>query len=136
MILRRTSFVHQEKVVKEAIGSATIVESMIIYHMSVPRPTSVSQAQARRTMMMVRRMASITRRAHLRRRLLTSPTTRRRVNIVVSWSISGSLMEKLQLIQVVVKMRKTRRLRALLSRMMKNLRFRHHPCGSWQSISK
>jgi hypothetical protein len=33
-------------VVREAIGSATIVEAMIIYHMIAPSPTSESQAQA------------------------------------------------------------------------------------------
>jgi hypothetical protein len=36
----------------EAIGSATIVEAMIIYHMIVPSPTSMYQTQARRTMRM------------------------------------------------------------------------------------
>jgi hypothetical protein len=74
--------------VKEAIGSATIVEAMIIYHMIVPSPTSMYQSQAKRTMRM-RRMPSTTRRVHPRRNHQTSPTTRRRSNIVLSWSMNG-----------------------------------------------
>jgi hypothetical protein len=69
--------------VNEEIESATIVEAMIIYHMIAPSPTSEYQAQARRTMRM-RKMSSTTRRAHPRRSHQTSPTTRRRANIVLS----------------------------------------------------
>jgi hypothetical protein len=69
--------------VNEEIESATIVEAMIIYHMIAPSPTSEYQAQARRTMRM-RKMPSTTRRAHPRRSHQTSPTTRRRANIVLS----------------------------------------------------
>jgi hypothetical protein len=65
---RNKSFGHQEEMVKEAIGSAIIVEAMIIYHMIAPSPTSEYQAQARITMKM-RRMPSTTRRAHPRRRI-------------------------------------------------------------------
>jgi hypothetical protein len=88
MIPRSKSFRHQEEVVREAIGSATIVEAMIMYHMIAPSPTSECQAQARRTMKMIN-MPSTTRRAPPRRNHKTSPTTRRRVNIVLSWSING-----------------------------------------------
>jgi hypothetical protein len=88
MIPRSKSFGHQEEVVREAIGSATIVDVMIIYHMIAPSPTSEFQAQARRTMKMTK-MSSTTRRAHQRRSHQTSPTTRRRVNIVLSWSMNG-----------------------------------------------
>jgi hypothetical protein len=83
MIQRSKSFGHQEEVVREAIGSATIVEAMIIYHMIAPSPTSESQAQARRTMKMTK-MPSTTRRALPRRSHTTRPTTRRRVNIIIS----------------------------------------------------
>jgi hypothetical protein len=69
---------HQEEVVREAIGSATIVEAMIISHMISPSPTSECQAQARRTMKMTK-MPSTTRRAHPRKSHQTSPTTKRRV---------------------------------------------------------
>jgi hypothetical protein len=88
MIPRSKSFGHQEEMVKETIGSAIFVEAMIIYHMIAPSRTSKYQAQARRTMKM-RRMPSTTRSAHPRRRHPTSPTTRRRVNIVLSWSMNG-----------------------------------------------
>jgi hypothetical protein len=88
MIPRSKSFGHKKEMVKEAIGSAIIVGAMIIYHMIAPSPTSEYQAQARRTMRM-RRMPSTTRRAHPRRSHPTSPTTRRRVNIVLSWSMNG-----------------------------------------------
>jgi hypothetical protein len=64
------------------------VEAMIIYHMIAPSPTSESQAQARRTMKM-KKMPSTTRRAHPRRSHQTSPTARRMVNIVLSWSMNG-----------------------------------------------
>jgi hypothetical protein len=88
MIPRSKSFGHQEEMVNEAIGSAIIVEAMIIYHMIAPSPTSEYQAQARRTKRM-REMQSTIRRAHPRRSHQTSPTTRRRANIVLSWSING-----------------------------------------------
>jgi hypothetical protein len=39
MISSRKSFGHQEEMVKEAIGSAIIVEAMIIYHMIAPMRT-------------------------------------------------------------------------------------------------
>jgi hypothetical protein len=87
MIPRSKSFGHQEEIVKGAIGSAIIVEAMIIYHMIAPSPTSEYQAQERRTMRMIN-MPSTTRRAHPRRNHQTSPTTRR-VNIVLSWSMNG-----------------------------------------------
>jgi hypothetical protein len=88
MTSRSRSFGHQEEVVREAIVSATIVEAMIIYHMIAPSPTSDSQAQARRMMKMTN-MPRTTRRAHPRISHQTSPTTRRRVNIVLSWSMNG-----------------------------------------------
>jgi hypothetical protein len=88
MIQRSKSFRHQEEMVKEAIGSATIMEAMIIYHMIAPSPISEYQAQARRTMRM-RKMPSTTRRTHPRRSHQTSPTTRTRANIVLSWSMNG-----------------------------------------------
>jgi hypothetical protein len=74
--------------VREAIGSDAIVEAMIIYHMIAPSPTSEFQAQARRTMKMIK-MPSTTRRAQPRRNHQASPTTRRRVNIVLSWLMNG-----------------------------------------------
>jgi hypothetical protein len=74
--------------VREAIGSATIEEVMIISHMIAPSLTSECQAQARRTMKMTK-MPSTTRRAHPRKSHQTSPTTRRRVNIVLYWSMNG-----------------------------------------------
>jgi hypothetical protein len=88
MIPRSKSSGHQEEMVKEAIGSDIIVEAMIIYHMIAPSQTSEYQAQARRTMRMTK-MPSTTRKAHPRRNHQTSPTTRRRVNIVLSWSMNG-----------------------------------------------
>jgi hypothetical protein len=94
MIPRSKSSGHQEEVVREAIGSATIVEAMIIYLMIAPSPTSESQAQARRTMNMTK-MPSTTRRALPRKSLQTSPTTRRRVNIVLYWSMNGLPVVKL-----------------------------------------
>jgi hypothetical protein len=84
---KKQKFGHQEEMVKETIGSATIVEVMIIYHMISPSPTSEYQAQARRTMRM-RKMPSTTR-SLPRRSHQTSPTTRRRVKIVLSWSMNG-----------------------------------------------
>jgi hypothetical protein len=77
MIPRSKSFRHQEEMVKEAIGSATTVEAIIIYHMIAPSLTSEYQAQGRRTMRM-RNMPITTRRAYPRRSHQTSPTTRRR----------------------------------------------------------
>jgi hypothetical protein len=88
MILRSKSSDHQEEVVREAIGSATIVVAMIISHMIAPSLTSECQTQARRMMKMTR-MPSTTRRTHPRKSHETSPTTRRRVNIVLSWSMNG-----------------------------------------------
>jgi hypothetical protein len=40
MIPKSKSSSHEEEVVREAIGSATIVEAMIISHMIAPSPTS------------------------------------------------------------------------------------------------
>jgi hypothetical protein len=91
MIPRRKSFGNQEEVVREAIGSAKIVEAMIIYHMIAPSPTSKCQAQARRTMKMIK-MPSTTRRAQPKRNHQTRPTTRRRVNIILlvnEWVTGG-----------------------------------------------
>jgi hypothetical protein len=53
-----------------------------------PSPTSMYQAQPRRTMRM-RRMPSTIRRVNPRRNHQTSPTTRRRANIIFSWSMNG-----------------------------------------------
>jgi hypothetical protein len=88
MIPRSKSSGHQEEMVMEAIGSAIIVEAMIIYLMIAPSSTSECQAQARRTMKMIKKPSS-TRRPQPRRNHQTSPTTRRRVNIVLSWSMNG-----------------------------------------------
>jgi hypothetical protein len=135
MIPRSKSFGHQEEVVREAIESAKIVEAMIIYHMISPSPTRESQAQARRTMK-VTKMPSTIRRALLRRSHQTSPTTRRRVNIVLSWLMNGLLVVKLQVNKVRVKKTRTRRLPILLSWMMKSLHSHPHQCASWQSTSR
>jgi hypothetical protein len=100
-----------------------------------PSPTSESQAQERRTMKMTK-MPSTTRRALPRRSHQTSPTTRRRVNIVLSWSMNGLPVVKLQVNQVSVKKTRTRRLPILLSWMMKSLHSHLHQCASWQSTPR
>jgi hypothetical protein len=114
MIPRSKSSELQEEVVREAIRSATIVEAMIISHMIAPSPTSECQTQARRTMKMTK-MPSTTRRSHPRKSHQTSPTTRRRVNIVLYWSMNGLPVVKLQVNQVRKKKTRTRRLPVLLS---------------------
>jgi hypothetical protein len=88
MILISKSSGHQKEAVREAIESATIVVAMIISHIIAPSPTSECQSLARRTMKMTR-MPSTTRRTHPRKNHQTSPTTRRRVDIVLSWSMNG-----------------------------------------------
>jgi DUF438 domain-containing protein len=86
MIPRSKSSGHQEEMVMEAIESAIIVEAMIIYHMIAPSPTSECQEKNDEDDKDAKyyKKSSTKKKNHQ-----TSPTKRRRVNIVLSWSING-----------------------------------------------